>query len=201
MQKLLAFLTKNLISVIGVTVLTGATVSTTALGMAKVANNLNTGSLKVPEIRQDIEEEEVSKSEGSSSVSSSIQSSSSSVSSISRDTDTRCIVTLFGNQYDVTSLKGNHSGGDIFTCGIDMTTDYQGKHGTNLNRMQQYLVTSGGTTSSSSSTNSSSSKKNDKRDDEEHEKDRDEERDEDHNEEEKERMESFMRNIIQLSIS
>lgn len=56
-----------------------------------------------------------------------------------------CVVTLFGQQYDVTFLKSSHSGGDIFRCGTDMTTSYQDKHGSNLSRMQNYLIGSNGT--------------------------------------------------------
>lgn len=64
----------------------------------------------------------------------------------------QCIITLFGNRYDVTSLRKTHSGGDIFKCGTDMTTVYQGRHGTNLARMQPYLLTGGsGSTGSTSS--------------------------------------------------
>jgi hypothetical protein len=53
----------------------------------------------------------------------------------------RCIITLFGKQYDVTQLRVTHSGGDIFKCGTDMTTTYQNQHGTNMNRMANYLYT------------------------------------------------------------
>lgn len=59
-----------------------------------------------------------------------------------------CIVTLFGKQYDVSRLRSTHSGGDIFTCGTDMTSVYQGKHGTNVNRMQSYAVSTAGSTGS-----------------------------------------------------
>lgn len=59
----------------------------------------------------------------------------------SQITETGCIITLFGLQYDVTSLQSSHSGGDIFVCGTDMSAKYQSAHGTNVNRMQPYLVT------------------------------------------------------------
>jgi len=61
-----------------------------------------------------------------------------------------CIITLFGQQYDVTTLRTTHSGGDIFKCGTDMTAVYQNRHGTNLSRMQPYLVST--TANSGSST-------------------------------------------------
>jgi len=51
-----------------------------------------------------------------------------------------CIVTLFGQQYDVTSLQTNHTGGNIFVCGTDMTAAYQAQHGTNVSRMAPYLI-------------------------------------------------------------
>jgi hypothetical protein len=54
-----------------------------------------------------------------------------------------CIVTLFGQQFDVTQLRSTHSGGNIFTCGTDMTATYQSKHGTSLARMARYAVASG----------------------------------------------------------
>ena len=53
-----------------------------------------------------------------------------------------CIITLFGNRYDITTLRQAHSGGNVFNCGADMTAVYQGRHGTNVSRMQIYLVNS-----------------------------------------------------------
>ncbi len=64
-----------------------------------------------------------------------------------------CIITLSGQQYDVTSLQQSHSGGNIFSCGTDMSSMYQGKHGSSLSRMQKYLVTSGGTNPSATGAN------------------------------------------------
>jgi hypothetical protein len=54
-----------------------------------------------------------------------------------------CIITLFGVQYDVAPLQptGAHPGGNIFVCGTDMTTVYQGMHGTDVSRMVPYLYT------------------------------------------------------------
>ena len=51
-----------------------------------------------------------------------------------------CIVTIDGNKYDVTNLKKTHSGGDIFVCNTDMSNSYHNQHGTNLARMERYLV-------------------------------------------------------------
>lgn len=70
-----------------------------------------------------------------------------------------CIITIFGKQYDVTSLRTTHSGGDVFACGTDQSATYQSKHGTSVARLASYLVTSGtqtGTTSPGSSVNSGS---------------------------------------------
>jgi hypothetical protein len=53
---------------------------------------------------------------------------------------TACIITLFGQQYDVASLQTSHTGGNIFACGTDMTATYQAQHGTNVTRMIPYLV-------------------------------------------------------------
>lgn len=58
------------------------------------------------------------------------------------DKYSNCIVTLFGKQYDVSPLRGDHPGGNIFTCGTDMTSVYQGEHGTSVSRMQPYLIPS-----------------------------------------------------------
>lgn len=58
---------------------------------------------------------------------------------------TGCIITLFGQQYNVSTLQQTHSGGNIFNCGTDMSSTYQGKHGSNVSRMQQYLVSAIGT--------------------------------------------------------
>lgn len=58
-----------------------------------------------------------------------------------------CVITLFGQKYDVTALRQTHSGGDVFKCGTDMTTIYQKKHGSNVSMMQPYLITGGGTLS------------------------------------------------------
>lgn len=61
----------------------------------------------------------------------------------------QCMVTLFGVSYDITNLVNTHSGGNIFHCGTDMTTTYQGKHGTSVSRMTPYLPGGSGTTSGS----------------------------------------------------
>ncbi len=42
--------------------------------------------------------------------------------------DNRCIIVIDGNQYDVTSFKNQHSGGDIFQCGTDMSSIFHNQH-------------------------------------------------------------------------
>lgn len=58
--------------------------------------------------------------------------------------NTQCVISLFGKQYDVTSLRKSHPGGDVFVCGTDQSATYQKTHGTDMSRMQAYLVTGGG---------------------------------------------------------
>lgn len=53
---------------------------------------------------------------------------------------TPCVVTIFGQQYDVAPLQTGHTGGNIFTCGTDMTTVYQSMHGTDVSRIAAYLI-------------------------------------------------------------
>ena len=83
-----------------------------------------------------------------------------------------CIVTLFGVQYDVAPLRKTHSGGDIFSCNSDMTSVYQNRHGTNVSRMQAYLVGSGSSSGSGAgstgATGTGSSFSNSDSEDEEH---------------------------------
>jgi len=49
-----------------------------------------------------------------------------------------CLITLFGIQYDVTSLARTPGSG--FNCGQDMTTIYSAKHGTDVAPMASYLL-------------------------------------------------------------
>lgn len=75
----------------------------------------------------------------------------------SSSASTKCIITLFGLQYDVTELRNTHSGGDVFNCGTDETQSYVKQHGSSVSRMSKYLVTniaSSATGSSKASTNS-----------------------------------------------
>lgn len=54
---------------------------------------------------------------------------------------TACIIIISGQKYDVTQYRYQHQGGDVFTCGTDMTDIFNGKHPQNyLNKMKAYLV-------------------------------------------------------------
>ena len=90
-----------------------------------------------------------SSSESSSSIpsssSSSETSSTTSSSTSSIVTSNKCIVTIKGSKYDVTTLRNTHSGGDIFNCNTDMSTTFTNQHGNDLARIKQYLVTTTGT--------------------------------------------------------
>lgn len=237
-----AFIAKNIVSVLGVTVLTGATVTTSALGLAKVGKSMATTNLEVPQVRETTSSSPSLSSSsaagarlntttrqttsarpvGTTTKASVVQSTAVSTGATSSqaaasNTTSGCIVTLFGKQYDVTSLQNSHSGGNVFICGTDQTALYQSQHGTNMSRMQQYLVTSGGTSntntggSTSSNTGSggttvnsgSSSSKNESEDhekDEDHEEEREKEH-EDRQETEHEDFESMINPVYRLIIS
>lgn len=52
-----------------------------------------------------------------------------------------CIITIDGVKYDITSYKDIHSGGDIFTCGADMSATFWSRHNQRqLNQMQRYKI-------------------------------------------------------------
>ena len=40
----------------------------------------------------------------------------------------KCIISIDGAEYDVTSLRTNHSGGDVFVCGQDNTQIFYSEH-------------------------------------------------------------------------
>lgn len=61
-----------------------------------------------------------------------------------------CVVTIFGEQFDVFPLKKTHQGGDIFICETDMTATYQKQHGTDLSRMAPYRLNISGQADTSS---------------------------------------------------
>lgn len=51
-----------------------------------------------------------------------------------------CIITVFGEEYDVSQLRYSHSGGNVYKCGTDMTQDFQAQHGTDVTRIEPYKV-------------------------------------------------------------
>lgn len=56
-------------------------------------------------------------------------------------TATGCIIVIDGGRYDVTAFRGSHSGGDIFSCGQDMSQTFWGQHGQKqLSTMQKYRI-------------------------------------------------------------
>jgi len=55
--------------------------------------------------------------------------------------DSRCKISVDGVSYDVTAFRTTHSGGDIFTCGADMTATFYGQHSANMLRnMERYKL-------------------------------------------------------------
>lgn len=55
--------------------------------------------------------------------------------------DNRCIIVVSGSRYDVTQFRNMHSGGNIFSCGADMTATFWGQHNqATLDRMAQYRI-------------------------------------------------------------
>lgn len=51
-----------------------------------------------------------------------------------------CIITINGDQYDVTQFQNLHPGGNIFRCGTDMTSDFENQHGNDLDRIKPYKI-------------------------------------------------------------
>lgn len=55
--------------------------------------------------------------------------------------DTRCIITVDNQKYDVTVYQNQHSGGNIFNCGTDMSAIFHQQHNQRyLNLMQPYRI-------------------------------------------------------------
>lgn len=40
----------------------------------------------------------------------------------------KCIITIDGTKYDVTDFRYQHSGGNVFTCGADMSVSFHNRH-------------------------------------------------------------------------
>jgi hypothetical protein len=56
-------------------------------------------------------------------------------------TDTRCIVLVDGEKFDVSEFRRIHSGGDIFQCGADMSAIFHSQHTqSEFTKLQKYRV-------------------------------------------------------------
>ena len=52
-----------------------------------------------------------------------------------------CVIKIDGVSYEITSLRKSHSGGDIFSCGTDMSAIFWGRHNQKiLQKMQGYRI-------------------------------------------------------------
>ena len=52
-----------------------------------------------------------------------------------------CIIQIDGVKYDVTRLRQTHSGGNVFTCGTDMSQIFWSRHNQRIFQvMQQYRI-------------------------------------------------------------
>lgn len=53
-----------------------------------------------------------------------------------------CIIVVDSQKYDVTEFRNIHGGGDIFTCGADMTAIFYSQHDKSyLIKMDRYKIT------------------------------------------------------------
>ncbi len=50
--------------------------------------------------------------------------------------DNRCIITIDGQKYDVTTFRNQHPGGDVFKCGTDMSAAFHAQHGDGAKQLQ-----------------------------------------------------------------
>ncbi len=52
-----------------------------------------------------------------------------------------CMISVDGANYDVTNFRNQHSGGNIFNCGTDMSQIFWGQHNSSiLSKMQKYRI-------------------------------------------------------------
>lgn len=55
--------------------------------------------------------------------------------------DPRCIIIVDGGRYDVTTFRNIHSGGDVFTCGADLSALFHTQHDAEtLEKFQVYRI-------------------------------------------------------------
>ena len=168
MNILFGFVEKKFLPGILMTVITVLTVGTSVMGVGKMAggfvSNKTQGSEKSASVKKAEANNTSTKTEKAQVAGAAIknvpaktgltatntgQGNSALTGQTGSTSSNKCIITLFGKQYDVTTLRSTHSGGDVFACNTDMTAQYQARHGTGMSRMQQYLVTvSSGTVAS-----------------------------------------------------
>ncbi len=183
MKNIMGFFTNHILVTVMMATVTGITLLTSLAGVVKVAGSMDSFKPSVPEVKTvqaAIQEESnlanteakptaetakfaVNMSAGSKTTDATpTPVPTTTVSSSGSQTTTGgCIITLFGKQYDVTSLRSTHSGGDVFKCGTDQTSLYESVHGTDVSRMQQYLVsTSSGSSASAGTTVNTASSSN-----------------------------------------
>ena len=152
-----SFLT-SFASKLGMTILVTSTLVTTGVAVTKVAGNFTDSQIPKQgvEIQQEVAEAvptEVAVTSTPAQVFRQVQPTKAPVIAVAfptaavalKTTPTPgtssglCLVSISGQQYDVTKLASTHSGGNIFKCGTDMTSSYNSKHGTNMSRMSQYI--------------------------------------------------------------
>jgi cytochrome b involved in lipid metabolism len=59
---------------------------------------------------------------------------------IEQTNDLECIIIVNGNKYNVTELRDNHEGGDVFRCDEDMTEIFKKAHGGYLKMIEKFKV-------------------------------------------------------------
>ena len=52
----------------------------------------------------------------------------------------KCIISVFGKEYDIGPFRKIHPGGDIFKCGEDMTETFMNQHGKDVERIQKFII-------------------------------------------------------------
>lgn len=178
-----------------ITLLLTSTVLTTGVAISKVSSSIASENIpnnginiaSAQEVDENIEVEEILEASPTKAFVASVVANVTKIPTITKaflpattptikpvsNTTSGCIITLSGQEYDVTKLRSTHSGGDVFNCGTDMTTIYTNKHGSSLSRMQKYLVTNTGGAGSTQGTSPQPKfekyEDNDDREDNEHE--------------------------------
>jgi cytochrome b involved in lipid metabolism len=56
------------------------------------------------------------------------------------NTSSKCLVTINDTEYDMSTFKNKHPGGNVFKCGTDQTLDYKRQHGNNWSRIQREIA-------------------------------------------------------------